>query len=570
MRFFLWFIVLFPMPLYSQDASVDFVQYRHQIAFLPNQDQPYTGDFNFVSNKGEREVGSFLNGQREGLWRYSKVDPEDKERREINFKAGGKEGRSTQWAKNGNKLLEENYLKGKRTGVLTQWFTEQKEVKEGEVPSTPPIKIIEHYVKGKKEGLREEWFASGQKKSEENFKKNKLEGISIFWYENEHGQKQSESSFSKGKRDGRHREWYTNGQLKIDELYQKGKRSGLSTLYYENIKKQIQTTTSYARGLKNGLLTEWFPTGKKKSETTFKKNKKQGLHNQWYSNGKLQREEYYKNNRMTGPTRKEWDKKGRLVVEEVLNSKGVVTKGIRTSWHRGQQKKRVAGYIQVKKRSLKEVPDGLTMEWDKRGKVLLEEHYNQGKREGVFLKYSTKGKLLSEYHYSGDKKNGPFVENSKKGRPLKQGVFKQNIKHGLFIHWYSNGNKESEASYINGELDGQLITWYKNGNKKSVRIYEMGKEIPSLGFAFWDKQGQIMKTEQYKDGKKHGLWLSSYASGQKKLERYFNHGLLNGPWILWDQNGHIQELRFIENGMEVERDIHAFVPPPPLTEEVYF
>ncbi len=98
----------------------------------------------------------------------------------------------------------------------------------------------------------------------------------------------------------------------------------------------------------------------------------------------------------------------------------------------------------------------------------------------------------------------------------------------------------------------------------------MGKESPSLGFAFWDKSGQIIKIEQYKDGRKHGLWLSSYAMGQKKLERYFNHGFLNGPWILWDQKGHIQVLRFLENGVELERDLHAFVASPPRAEEVYF
>ncbi len=178
--------------------------------------------------------------------------------------------------------------------------------------------------------------------------------------------------------------------------------------------------------------------------------------------------------------------------------------------------------------------------------------------------------MLSKYQYSADKKHGPFIENTKKGRPSKQGTFKHNIKEGLFVHWYSNGKKESEAFFTHGKLEGQLTTWYKNGQKKSVKVYKMGKEIPSLGFAFWDKSGQIIKIEQYKDGSKHGLWLSSYAMGQKKLERYFNHGFLNGPWILWDQKGHIQVLRFLENGVELERNLHAFVAPPPRAEEVYF
>ena len=89
------------------------------------------------------------------------------------------------------------------------------------------------------------------------------------------------------------------------------------------------------------MLAEWFPSGKKQRETTLKKNKKQGQQRLWYSNGTLQLEAFYSKDRVTGPTRKEWDKKGRLIVEETLNSKGVVTKGVRTSWHRGQQKKSI-------------------------------------------------------------------------------------------------------------------------------------------------------------------------------------------------------------------------------------
>ena len=66
MRFFLWFIVFFPIPLYSQDASVDFVQYRYKIAFLPNQDEPYTGNFNYVSKKVTAKLGLFLTDKERG------------------------------------------------------------------------------------------------------------------------------------------------------------------------------------------------------------------------------------------------------------------------------------------------------------------------------------------------------------------------------------------------------------------------------------------------------------------------------------------------------------------------
>jgi antitoxin component YwqK of YwqJK toxin-antitoxin module len=76
------------------------------------------------------------------------------------------------------------------------------------------------------------------------------------------GQKKSEENYKDGKQDGLATEWYKNGQKKIEINYKDGKEDGLATVWYGNGQKQGETT--YKDGKPNGLATEWDKNGRKK------------------------------------------------------------------------------------------------------------------------------------------------------------------------------------------------------------------------------------------------------------------------------------------------------------------
>ena len=71
--------------------------------------------------------------------------------------------------------------------------------------------------------------------------------------------------------------------------------------------------------------------------------------------------------------------------------------------------------------------------------------------------------------------------------------------------------KAEESGFSLVELDGKFISWYGNG--------------------------QILKEENYKDGKKDGKFTLSHDNGQIKLEENYKDGKKDGKWTWWNKNG---------------------------------
>jgi antitoxin component YwqK of YwqJK toxin-antitoxin module len=62
-----------------------------------------------------------------------------------------------------------------------------------------------------------EFHDNGQKKSEENYKDGKSDGLSVTWHEN--GQKEGEINFKDGKPDGLTVSWHENGQKMMESTF---------------------------------------------------------------------------------------------------------------------------------------------------------------------------------------------------------------------------------------------------------------------------------------------------------------------------------------------------------------
>ena len=87
------------------------------------------------------------------------------------------------------------------------------------------------YKDGKKDGKWTEWFKDGQKEEEGTYfkgedkmyeigKKILKVGLWTYWYEN--GQKWYERTYKDGKEDGLWTKWYKNGQMEREETYKDG------------------------------------------------------------------------------------------------------------------------------------------------------------------------------------------------------------------------------------------------------------------------------------------------------------------------------------------------------------
>ena len=70
--------------------------------------------------------------------------------------------------------------------------------------------------------VKKEYWRNGKKKSEENYKGKKLDGLSTYFYEN--GIKMFEVFYKLGKENGLKTHWYTNGRTWYERHYKNGEK----------------------------------------------------------------------------------------------------------------------------------------------------------------------------------------------------------------------------------------------------------------------------------------------------------------------------------------------------------
>ena len=97
------------------------VQERNGLWYLPNQQEPFTGDnlCEFEGSNQYKSKGQIKQGKRDGKWTYWHAS--GGREREATFKDGKEDDKWTRWYENGQIESEGNYKDGKKEGKETWW-----------------------------------------------------------------------------------------------------------------------------------------------------------------------------------------------------------------------------------------------------------------------------------------------------------------------------------------------------------------------------------------------------------------------------------------------------------------
>jgi len=101
---------------------------------------------------------------------------------------------------------------------------------------------------------------------------------------------------------------------------------------------------------------------------------------------------------------------------------------------------------------------------------------------------------------------------------------------------------------INSEVGftGKYVESYKDGQKKVEKHYKDGK-LDGLS-THWDENGQKDNEANYKNGEFEGLWTKWYENGKKKEEENYKDGKREGLKTKWDENGQKESEANYKNG----------------------
>jgi antitoxin component YwqK of YwqJK toxin-antitoxin module len=144
---------------------------KNGIAFLPNENEPFTGKYEtYYSNGIDLELACTLRSLE-----IARINSMVEEQLNVEISAIGikENGLYRLWRKiNKTKCIEENYKNGKKNGLTTEWNENgQKEYEQ-------------KYKDGKLNGLQIYWHTNGQKGKEENYKDGKKNGLVTAWRDN--------------------------------------------------------------------------------------------------------------------------------------------------------------------------------------------------------------------------------------------------------------------------------------------------------------------------------------------------------------------------------------------------
>jgi antitoxin component YwqK of YwqJK toxin-antitoxin module len=174
------------------------------------------------------------------------------------------------------------------------------------------------------------------------------------------------------------------------------------------------------------------------------------------------------------------------------------------------------------------VKDGISIQFDKKGKISVIEHFKNGLLHGQTIYYSQFNDTpASETEYTFGKKNGVYRQFYENGKIQEETWFKDDLKNGLSLWNNKNGQLIAEYNYKAGNFDGAQKTFYAKDTLQSV--------------------------ENYLDGKLSGDFTEYHRNGKIKISGKYLNGEKDGPWTEYDESGKIILVTRFKNGVDVKK-----------------
>jgi antitoxin component YwqK of YwqJK toxin-antitoxin module len=92
--------------------------------------------------------------------------------------------------------------------------------------------------------------------------------------------------------------------------------------------------------------------------------------------------------------------------------------------------------------------------------------------------------------------DGEYIKHYPNGVVEMRGMMKAGKRDGIWKSFYDNGLPWSETTFMNGVKEGPTVTWYENNQKRYEGTYKNDSEYGT--WTFYDEQGRIIKTENFK------------------------------------------------------------------------
>ncbi len=187
-------------------------------------------------------------------------------------------------------------------------------------------------------------------------------------------------------------------------------------------------------------------------------------------------------------------------------------------------------------------PDGYWKNFYENGHLKSEGNRKNFLLDSLWRFYDEDGKLVLEINYKEGKKNG--FRTTYQGDEVTKETFVNDVKQGPTYVLYPNGKVKMKIPFVNGLEQGVAREYDKDGRVIQLITY---------------KKGYIANRERINrydaDGLPTGKWKWFYDDEKLRMEGTFNHGLKNGYFKEYDQDGNLVSVsKFVDGEKEVQAE----------------
>lgn len=212
----------------------------------------------------------FDNGRIHGLWTV--YDSKDRKCSEFTFEHDEREGKSTWYNPNGEKMREIDFTAGQLDGHWMEWGASKSVTKNESYQNGRGLAKKVEMHKGSKVKKSEgtyllarqvlkttyDWWNGTITTTSSVEGKDQRHGAFASWHPN--GQKNEEGHYQNDLPVGKFTWWYANGQLSSEGVFDGGDRDGAWTWWHENGQKSV--SGEFVKGVEIGKWTWWNEDGK--------------------------------------------------------------------------------------------------------------------------------------------------------------------------------------------------------------------------------------------------------------------------------------------------------------------
>lgn len=150
--------------------------------------------------------------------------------------------------------------------------------------------------------------------------------------------------------------------------------------------------------------------------------------------------------------------------------------------------------------------EGISLQFDRHGKLTLLENYSKGVLHGQVLYYGQYAQTpMSETNFSNGKKSGLFRQYYDNAKIQEDTYYQNDLKNGS-SRWYNKtGRMIAEYNYLNGNFEGEQKTFYDNDTLQNLSTYKNNQLFGD--YKEYYRNGNLKISGKYVDGLKEGAWI---------------------------------------------------------------